>query len=383
MNPRQPIVSRLFGCLCWALFCCMGGIAAAGSAEDWELMERISPRGYVCGFVDKPLAIDGRLDEPAWLAAPWTDDFADIEGSRKPTPRFRTRAKMLWDNEHLYIAAELEEPHLMGTVAKHDAVIFADNDFEVFINPDGNNHNYYELELNALNTTWDLHLAKPYKDGGSADNSFELTGLKTAVHRKGTLNNPADKDEGWCVEIAIPWKALAQHSKRRSPPSDGDQWRIDFSRVEWQFTVVDGKYVKVPNTPENNWIWSPPGIIDMHRPERWGYVQFSKSPPGKGVFVPDPTLSGRDRLMEVYHRQKSFHEKHGRWAKTLAELGILPPGGKGGGEPVEMKLTGDGFRASLKMPIGDTTRRLFVRQDSLLWADDLEKTPEKQNSPKG
>jgi hypothetical protein len=40
------------------------------------------------------IAIDGRLDDPAWRAAPWTGDFVDIEGAGKPRPRFRTRAKI-------------------------------------------------------------------------------------------------------------------------------------------------------------------------------------------------------------------------------------------------------------------------------------------------
>jgi hypothetical protein len=41
----------------------------------------------------------------------------------------------------------------------------------------------------------------------------------------------------------------------------------------------------------------------MHRPERWGYVQFSTSPPGTKAFQPDPTRNGRDVLMEIYHLQ--------------------------------------------------------------------------------
>jgi hypothetical protein len=363
----KSTVFRLPGCLCCALLCCVGSLAVAGSAEDWEQMKKITPHGYVCGFTEKPLVIDGRIDKAAWQAAPWTEDFVDIEGSRKPQPRFRTRAKMLWDNDYLYIAAELEEPHVLGTVTKHDAVIFEDNDFEVFINPDGNNHNYYELELNALNTTWDLYMSRPYKDGGKADDSFEFTGMKTAVRVKGTLNNPADKDEGWCVEIAIPWKALGQHARRPAPPKNGDQWRIDFSRVEWKYEIVGGKYIKVPNTHEDNWVWSPQGIVDMHRPERWGYVQFSNEAPGKGTFVPDPTLRGRDLLMEVYHRQKSFHEQHGRWATTLHELGMMPPATNNFTKPLELKTTDDGFQATLEVSIGKgATRRLCVCQDSRL-----------------
>ena len=37
--------------------------------------------------------------------------------------------------------------------------------------------------------------------------------------------------------------------------------------------IVDGKYQK-QNKPEDNWVWSPQGIIDMHQPEHWGYLRF-------------------------------------------------------------------------------------------------------------
>ena len=63
-----------------------------------------------------------------------------------------------------------------------DAVIYHDNDFEVFIDPDGDNHLYYELEINALGTEWDLLLVKPYRDGGPAVNAWDIQGLRTAVH---------------------------------------------------------------------------------------------------------------------------------------------------------------------------------------------------------
>ena len=121
-------------------------------------MNHPHPRGYVCAKLSRPLTIDGDLNKREWLAAPWTEDFLDIEGDIRPRPHFQTRAKMLWDDEFFYIAAELSEPHVWGTVTEHDAVIFQDNDFEVFLDPDGDGHDYGELELNALNTTWDLRL---------------------------------------------------------------------------------------------------------------------------------------------------------------------------------------------------------------------------------
>jgi hypothetical protein len=231
---------------------------------------------YVCHFTDHAPTIDGGLDKPAWNAAPWSSDFQDIEGDSKPKPRFRTRIKMLWDENYFYIAAELEEPHVWATLTQHDAVIFQDNDFEVFIDPDGDTLNYYEFEINALNTGWDLLLDKPYKAGGKPSNAWEIPGLKTAVHINGTINNPADKDVGWTVEIAFPWKVLAQYSRQKAPPAEGDDWRVNFSRVEWLTEIIDGKYRKLPGKKEDNWVWSPQGLVDMHVPEKWGFVQFTR-----------------------------------------------------------------------------------------------------------
>lgn len=223
-----------------------------------------------------PPSMGGRLEGSAWDLAEWTDDFVDIEGDAKPRPRLRTRVKMLWDHEFLYIGAEMEEPHVWATLTEHDSVIFHDNDFEVFIDPDGDALRYFEFEINALNTGWDLYLEKPYRDGGSADNSWEMPGYKSAVHVSGTLNDPSDIDFGWSVTLALPWSAFAEKGGMPCPPNPGDVWRINFSRVEWQVDVVEGRYVKVPNTKEDNWVWSPQGVVDMHQPEQWGYVEFVK-----------------------------------------------------------------------------------------------------------
>jgi hypothetical protein len=233
------------------------------------------PKLYVCRFASGAVQVNGRLDESAWGRAAWTDLFVDIEGDRKPRPRFRTRAKMLWDREYFYIGADLEEPHLWATLTQHDSVIFRDNDFEVFIDPNGDTLEYYEFEINALNTGWDLFLPKPYKQGGKARNDWEIPGLQTAVSLRGTLNDPRDRDRGWSVEMAFPWKVLAEYAHKPAPPKEGDEWRVNFSRVQWRLDIVKGKYRKTPGLKEDNWVWSPQGVINMHVPEKWGVVRFT------------------------------------------------------------------------------------------------------------
>lgn len=233
---------------------------------------------YTAPKLTTPITLDGRGDDPAWAAAPWTADFVDIEGDAKPKPAFRTRAKMLWDDRCLYVLAELEEPHVWGTFTKRNSIIYNDNDFEIFIDPDGDRLRYYEFEVNALNTIMELSLDKPYVDGGNYT-FVELPGVRSAVHVNGTVNDPRDADRGWSVEIAIPFADLARVAGGvRTPPAPGDVWRINFSRVQWTHEVVDGKYAKIPKDkrPEDNWVWSPMGVVDMHRPERWGKLVFGR-----------------------------------------------------------------------------------------------------------
>ena len=105
----------------------------------------------------------------------------DIEGSLKPNPPLQTKVKMLWDDSCLYIAAQINDPGVWATLTHHDDIIFRDNDFEVFINPNNTTHQYFELEFNALNTVFDLFLNKPYRNGGNAMINWNAEGLRSAV----------------------------------------------------------------------------------------------------------------------------------------------------------------------------------------------------------
>ena len=151
-------------------------------------------RSYLCLRASAPIQVDGRIEEREWAAAPWSEPFVDIEGLDRPLPELSTRMRMLWDDGFLYIAAEMEEPHLWGTLTERDAVIYRDDDFEVFLDPDGDTHDYYELEINVLGTIWDLMLTRPYRDAGRAIDAWDIRGIQTAVLPAGTVNDPADLD---------------------------------------------------------------------------------------------------------------------------------------------------------------------------------------------
>jgi hypothetical protein len=283
----------------------------------------IGQRHYLCYYATQRPVIDGTGNEAVWQQAPWTEEFVDIEGDIRHRPSFRTRTKMLWDAAYLYIYAELEEPDLWGTLRQHDTVIYDDNDFEIFINPDNTTHRYFELEINTLGTVMDLFMDKPYRNGGKALLSWDTQGLQSAVQTKGTLNHPGDVDQGWMVEMAIPLKSLSFWGD--GPVQDGSQWRINFSRVEWDRDVRDRQYVPRvrPGTqhrlPEHNWVWSPQGIIDMHAPEKWGYLQFSSHGGGSDTvaFVPPADEEARELLWHVYDVEKKYFRAEGHYTASL------------------------------------------------------------------
>ncbi|HPU94477.1 MAG TPA: carbohydrate-binding family 9-like protein [Candidatus Saccharicenans sp.] len=329
----------------------------------------------MCFRTSQPLTIDGRLEEDAWKKVYWSEDFIDIQGKSKPKPRYKTRVKLLWDDDYFYIGAELEEPQVWATLTKRDSIIYQDNDFEVFIDPDGDSHLYYELEINALNTVWDLLLVKPYRDGGPAIHSWDIQGLKTAVAVNGTLNDPKDKDKGWTVEIALPWEVLKEASPFKKRPEPGESWRLNFSRVEYRVKIVDGSYQKEkdPTTgrdlPEDNWTWAPQGLINIHYPEMWGYVQFTATEAGRAKEYCDEDQDAEVKwaLRKIYYRQRKLYSEQGKWAERWEDLNLTGDRQlkvKDFGYPPLIMATDSLFEA---IYIGKDGQKWHIRQDGLIW----------------
>lgn len=351
------------------------GPAGSGSAGKGGVQDGADvPRTYAVYRAPDSITVDGRLAEAEWGEAPWTADFVDIRGADAPTPRYRTRAKMLWDDEALYVAARLEEPDVWARLTQRDTVVYYDNDFEVFIDPTGTTHNYYELEVNARETVWDLMLLRPYRDGGPALDAWDIRGLEVGVDVQGTLNDPSDTDEGWTVEMALPWDILEEAAPGGRPPRAGEQWRLNFSRVQWPTTVVDGRYRKDLDTteahPEDNWSWSPQGVINMHRPERWGIVQFAGVRAGTASVSVDerPNRRIKRALRRLYYRQRAYHEENGTYASSLSALGAssLDAVLEGRGPSVTPTLRTTQTMFEITAP-GSNGTVVHIRQDGKVW----------------
>lgn len=367
----------------------------AGAAQ-WRKMREITPHSYLCRRVDpaKPLSLadpDVRTAE-AWAHAPWTEDFLDIEGDCKGRPCLQTRVRMLWDDDALYVGAWMQETCVVATLRERNSVMFQDNDFEVFIDAHASNHNYYEMEVNALNTIWELRLDKPYKNGGSEHSERvgmvgegNLPNLHTAVTVEGSLNDAAVDDVGWGVVAKIPFADLTAAGHCLSAPAPLDSWRINFSRVQWAWEwkqglpEQQGTWVKLKRTGhgnegEDNWTWTAQGVINMHCPERWGFLRFC--PPGEHEYhhawseTEQQEWSAREALMCWHYLLEDWRAAH---PETLPPtLDALQAGemvvgleAQECGLEVRPDLTG-GYLAFVRLATG---RRLCVRGDALLWTE--------------
>jgi hypothetical protein len=109
------------------------------------------PVDYVCHRSSRPVPVDGRLADPIWSRVPRSPRFVDMVSGEPGF--FDTRAAAVWDDECLHVGFWCEEPFPDARVTERDGIVFAESDVELFI--DGGDC-YYELELNAANTVYEV-----------------------------------------------------------------------------------------------------------------------------------------------------------------------------------------------------------------------------------
>lgn len=327
-----------------------------------------APKSYTLFNAESSIKIDGHLNEKSWIDAPWTDYFIDIEGESKPSPAYKTRVKMIWDNQYLYIAAQMEEPHIWANPKPATDIIFKDNVFKIFIDPDNNMNDDFEIQINPLNIMLFLVMNKPYRDGGKPVSGWEPTGYQSAVNIKGTLNNSLDTDKEWIVEIALPLAALGLNPEKQT-----SAFRVNFLRTGFDFKVENGVYSKALDTNGKSFAphyasWSSQGIINMHYPERWAYGIFSKEKPNSMAhpFMLPYSEKQRNYLWLAYYRQKDFYKKSKQYAQTLKELNVPQNDILIDGKMNRMTLDANSKQFMVSIHQEDDKNSISIDQDGLI-----------------
>jgi len=216
-------------------------------------------RSAECRWATGSIKIDGTLDEAAWEKADVLNKFA-VYWLHRPA-KTATKARLLWDDNYLYFAAEMEDSDLYADVTQRNGMTWTNDVFELFFKPAEKKLAYYEFQVNAANTP--LELFFPSRGSGGYQRFAPLTkfGMESAVKREGTLNNPADKDTGWTVEGRIPLSAFLSSGDK---PRPGAKWRFALCRYDYS---VAFDHVETSST-------APLTQPDFHRYEDYGELTF-------------------------------------------------------------------------------------------------------------
>lgn len=237
---------------------------------DWE-------RHYDCMIKSGSIVVDGMADEFAWQLAPEVGKFTRFQGKGDLATNYRTTAKMLWDEDYLYVLVAVNDPDIWSTMTVGDKdCLCLEETIEIFIDADGDEKDYAEIHINCLNTINDIWIPKKdfkYHNGDPVDwpdlYSWTQQRMQHAVMNYGTVNNKTDVDKGSVFEFALPWKGFGKIAGTANiPPKPGDVWRININRYE---RPREGE-----NTIELSG-WSPLKLHSYHVPERFGYVTFVDS----------------------------------------------------------------------------------------------------------
>ena len=203
-----------------------------------------------------PIVIDGKLDDKAWAAAAVVEFIFPWEN--QTGAKQKTRARILWDDNFLYVGYECEDKDIVALHQERDDPTYRDDAVEVFINPKPSQSGaYFGLEMNARAVLYDYLMS----DARYAFKRFNMQGVQLATFIRGTANQRGDVDQGWSLEVAIPWINFEELSGR---PEAGAVWNMMLNR--WDGVEPDRRLS----------MWSDPlqSRPTPHVPARFGQVTF-------------------------------------------------------------------------------------------------------------
>jgi len=237
----------------------LAGMVCIGLAQPGG--NTFTPPRYTILRAGTPIKIDGKLDEPAWLAAP---DFGKFHFPWwKQGKQEQTIAKMLWDDKNLYVACLCQDAHITARHKERDGKIPEDDCFEVMIAP------HLDKPLVYFNLEWNVvgGLVDNFRPNGPRQPRaprWDAEGVQIAGTYVGTLNDDSDTDQYWIAEVAIPlgnFASVAGHS----PPRPGERWRLNLNR-----------HGGATNLQYSQWSPGDTPTPAFHTPHRFGEVTFSE-----------------------------------------------------------------------------------------------------------
>ncbi len=235
-------------------------ITSAGCATKHEASFPYSVE-YRCRKATGPVTIDGELDEAAWKQA---GVLHFVVPDTLSTPPTRTEARMLYDEERLYLAFHAFDEDIWFAHTKRDEPIYMEDVVEAFFRTDPQAAPYYEFEFSVNEVIWDgLYHGRRGAGGSVRAKTWNSEGTEVAARVQGTVNDWRDRDTSWTCEVSIPLDDLTVPVGRR--PRTGDRWRFSLARYDYSVYVRGGSVLSSS---------APLRVADFHRLEDYMTLEF-------------------------------------------------------------------------------------------------------------
>ena len=170
--------------------------------------------------IDEKVAVDGKLEE--WAKAARSAPFVNTRTGEPGA--FRASARVMYDDVNLYVAFEVADTFLKSSFEKADDHLWEQDAVEIMLDPDGNGRDYFEIQASPLGVVFDTRYAAPRHPKPWGEVGWQSK-AEVKVETKGTANDE-DDDEGYTVEMALPWSAFAPQVA--SAPRANKIWRVNF-----------------------------------------------------------------------------------------------------------------------------------------------------------
>jgi hypothetical protein len=207
-------------------------------------------------FTESAIKIDGKLDEDAWKAATDVGEFQftwGFEGEQEGT-----EAKLLWDNDYLYVSFVCEDAHIWAVHTERDSQVYRDDCVEVFTSPNPDTlEQYFNIEMNVNAASLEFF----HPEGPGSKEPWDPD-VRIATTVEGSLNDDSDSDLRWILEVAIPFSVFSDVAKN-TPPNAGDEWRLNLNRLGGNI-----------HSNRSQWSAGDPDNPGFHAPHYFGRVTF-------------------------------------------------------------------------------------------------------------
>ncbi|MFB3890732.1 MAG: glycoside hydrolase domain-containing protein [Phycisphaerae bacterium] len=217
------------------------GTPAVRVDEAWAPLPKKAAeaiKSAVCLMVDKPPAMNAKLDDPAWKDAPVQTDFISLATGEQSA--LRTEVRIVSDGKKIYFHFHCLEPkygEMKAYATERDGEVWKDDGVEVFLDTRHDRRTYFQVIVNTLGTVQDADTSDVTWDGD----------VQTAVVKgKGFYD----------IEIAIGLDSM----KAKAGP--GITWGINLCRD------------RLPE-PAENASWTHVGT-SFHNPSKFGVLKFEQ-----------------------------------------------------------------------------------------------------------